>query len=997
MVDHAPILTTGAKAFTAISDNRGVVLGDASGHAHIVARPETPPNPSCTIPFRRDPDFVNRGTLLDQIRERCSAPASRIALVGLGGVGKSQLAIEHCYRTVVASPDTWVFWVHASNTARVEQSFRDIADRVKLAGRNDPQADLFKLVHNWLRNERNRKWLLVLDNADGAAALSRPLNRDQSAQPTKDSAPQWHLSKYLPPSSYGSVLVTSRTKSVALQLVESCDIIPVEPMHDASAQELLHRKLGGEIEKDGIAELAAALEFMPLALVQAAAYIHQRAPRCSVRQYLDEFRRSDTRKTALLDQEAGHLRRDEEAKNSIIVTWQISFNHIRSTRQSAADLLSLMSFFNRQGIHKALLCHQDNIGNKCDDGDNNNNNNNNIEGNDPDDNAQEVKDRLEDDILTLRDYSFISITRDTDTFDMHRLVQLATQKWLEGQGKAERWKAAFITNLCRAFPIGEYENWERCRELFPHAKLAVMQQPESEGARKEWAKLLYKAAWYAWRQGRGNEAEEMSGLSVAVRTKLLGKEHEETLSSMAMVGLARKLKGRWKEAEQLEVQVMKARARTLGERHPSTVTSMANLASTYWNQGRWKEAEQLEVQVIETRKKELGEKHPDTLTSMTNLASTYRNQGRWKEAEQLGVQVGRWKEAEQLGVQVVETRKKELGEKHPDTLTGMANLASTYRNQGRWKEAERLEVQVVETRKKELGEKHPDTLTSMANLASTYSNQGRWKEAEQLEVQVMDASAKELGEKHPSTLTSMANLASTYSNQGRWREAEQLEVQVLEASAKELGEKHPDTLTSMANLATTYRNQGRWKEAEKLGVQVMETRKKELGEKHPSTLTSMASLASTYRNQGRWKEAEQLGVRVVETRKKELGEKHPDTLTGMANLASTYWNQGRWKEAEQLEVQVMEANAKELGERHPDTLTSMANLAFTKKSQGRDINAAKLMEDCCRLQREVLGSKHPNTLSSIETLRKWRQEKESAVTGTGSFRSWRNAFQRLRK
>src|ERR1700722_9647439 len=98
------------------------------------------------------------------------------------------------------------------------------------------------------------------------------------------------------------------------------------------------------------------------------------------------------------------------------------------------------------------------------------------------------------------------------------------------------------------------------------------------------------------------------------------------------------------------------------------------------------------------------------------------------------VDSGRWKEAEKLYVLVMETRKRVLGEEHPDTLMSMDHLASTYRTQGRWKEAEVLEVSVMETKMRVLGEEHPDTLTSMGNLASTYWNQGRWKEAEVLQV-----------------------------------------------------------------------------------------------------------------------------------------------------------------------------------------------------------------------------------------------------------------------
>ena len=361
-------------------------------------------------------------------------------------------------------------------------------------------------------------------------------------------------------------------------------------------------------------------------------------------------------------------------------------------------------------------------------------------------------------------------------------------------------------------------------------------------------------------------------------------------------------------------------------RHNSLLgTSMAynderytNYGLVFYEAGYWNEAEQLQIRVSETRKRVLGEEHPDTLISMGNLMSTYWSQGRWKEAEQ-------------LGVQVLETRKRVLGEEHPHTLASMGNLALTYSNQGRWKEAEQLEVQVSKTRKRVLGEEHPHTLTSMGNLALMYINQGRWKEAEQLKIQVLKTKKRVLGEEHPDTLTSMGNLASTYLNQGRLKEAEQLGVQISEMKKRVLGEEHPDTLTSMGNLALTYLNQGRLKEAEQLGVQVSETRKRVLGEEHPDTLASMGNLASTYSNQGRWKEAEQLQVQVLETRKRALGEEHPHTLTSMGNLASTYSNQGRWKEAEQLQVQVLETRKKVLGEEHPHTLTSVTNLNYILK------------------------------------------------------------------
>jgi tetratricopeptide (TPR) repeat protein len=638
-----------------------------------------------------------------------------------------------------------VFWVHASNAARLEQGYRDIADQVMLAGRNDPQADVFKLVSNWLRNEHNGKWLLVLDNADDATVLSPPLS-------SRNDASLHRLSTSLPPSKYGSVLVTSRTKHAASQLVEESDIISIEPMHNAAAQTLLHKKLGDEVNKDGITELAVALEFMPLALVQAAAYIRQRAPRCLVRQYLEDFHKSDIEKTSLLNQEAGRLRRDYEAKNSVITTWQISFDHIRQIRPSATDLLSLMSFFDRQGIPQFLLNKPRSLAltlskliqkpstvlgilkssrrNK-------------------DASKEDNASAFKHDILTLTNYSFVTVSKDGATFEMHALVQLATRRWLKLHGYLEIWKRQYIKNLYTVFPDPNHENWKACRTLFPHVKSAEAHKPTAKHSLQRWVSMLFKAATYAEDIGEYAEAERMYTSVIRVEREMLGAEHPDTLISMNNLASTYWSQGRWKEAEELEVQVIETRKRVLGPEHPNTLTSINNLASTYWNQGRLKEAEELEVQVMEVRKRVLGLEHPDTLTSMNNLASTYWNQGRLKEAEE-------------LEVQAIETRKRVLGLEHPNTLTSMNNLALTYWNQGRWKEAEELGVQVIETRKRVLGPEHPNTLTSINNLASTYRNQGRLKEAEELEVQVMEARKRVLGLEHPDTLTSMSNLALTY-------------------------------------------------------------------------------------------------------------------------------------------------------------------------------------------------------------------------------------------
>ncbi|KAK3690585.1 hypothetical protein B0T22DRAFT_491771 [Podospora appendiculata] len=983
------------------SGNQGLQVGHNYGsiNTEFHLPLETPPQPFATIPFSRDLDFVNRGDILDQIDERCSKPAARVALVGLGGVGKSQLAIEFAHRIDAEQPDTWVFWVHAGTQARVEEGFRTIADAIKLPGRNQAKANIPQLVYHWLSNERNGRWIMILDSAD-----DRDIFYDPTSGDARNGRP---FATYLPQSRNGSIIITTRNQDLASWLTgHRQNIIEVGPMARTDALTLLEKKLGSLADTDMADDLVQALDFVPLAISQAAAYIQARAPRSSPEKYLAEFRESECKKGRLLEYDGGDLRRDGGASNAILTTWQISFDYIRSKQPSAADLLSLMSFFDRQGIPGWVL-NIPRISKEAMQGRSQNkdstlelDDSSSATDDDTDDGTDDdIDSGFEDDVAMLRDYCLITTNEVGDEFEMHGLVQLSTRRWLEAFGREEVFKKQYIERLTASFPTGQYENWATCRSLFAHVQVAFGYQP-SEDTLEIWATLLHNGGWYAWSQGVYEVAQQMLGKARKVRKRRLGKDDMATLASTSIFAMVLSNQGRWEEAKKLFVQVMETRKTKLGADHPSTLTSMANLASTFCNQGRWEEAEKLEVQVMETRKTKLGADHPSTMTSMANLASTYRNQGRWEEAEKLEVQVmetrktklgadhpstltsmanlastfwnqGRWEEAEKLFVQVMETRKTKLGADHPSTLTSMANLASTYRNQGRWEEAEKLEVQVMETRKTKLGADHPDTLTSMANLASTFWNQGRWEEAEKLFVQVMETSKTKLGADHPSTLTSMANLASTYRNQGRWKKAEKLDVQVMETSKTKLGADHPDTLTSMANLASTFWNQGRWEEAEKLDVQVMESRKTKLGADHPDTLTSMANLASTYRNQGRWEEAEKLFVQVMETRKTKLGADHPSTLTSMANLASTFWNQGRWEEAEKLFVQVMETSKTKLGADHPDTLLSMNNLAFTWKDHGRHSDAIALMEECSQARQRVLGAGHPDTLSSLAAIAEW--------------------------
>ncbi|KAI1408969.1 P-loop containing nucleoside triphosphate hydrolase protein [Hypoxylon sp. FL1857] len=457
--------------------NYGFQVGQSSGSIradfHLPPeRPETPPKPTSTVPFCRDANFVKREDLLQRIRQACSKPASRAALVGLGGVGKSQLAIEYAYRVKdsasMQKQDIWLFWVHASTKARVQESFKSIADVLKLSARHQPGADILRLVERWLSNEHNGKWFMVLDSADDLNVFYNARNSGQTDSFEDEKRP---LYTYLPQSANGSILITTRNSELALRLTGTHQsVIEVGPMDPSDALTLLATRCEDGRDLDAGLELVKELSFIPLAISQAGAYIQERWPRISVAKYLDEFRKTDGNKSSLLDFDASDLRRDRSASNSIITTCQITFDHIRFERRSAVDLLSLMSFFDCRGIPDDLLrpVWLDGPGSE---GYTYSEYRTDSENADP---HYDLGPEFENDVRTLRNYSLIKTNETGNTFEMHALVQRSMRKWLVAHGETELFEQSFLSRMVKKFPRGrKFENWETCQRLFAHVEIAL--------------------------------------------------------------------------------------------------------------------------------------------------------------------------------------------------------------------------------------------------------------------------------------------------------------------------------------------------------------------------------------------------------------------------------------------------------------------------------------------------------------------------------------------
>lgn len=376
----------------------------------------------------------------------------------------------------------------------------------------------------------------------------------------------------------------------------------------------------------------------------------------------------------------GDSRRDGRASNSIIATWHISFKYIQTKTPNAARLLSLMSLFDRQGIPESLL-----HGSYLEHGDG---------GAD-----------FDDDMDVLTSFSLVEMSEDGSEFKMHRLVQFSTKKWLELNCQLEKWKKTYVLLMDKNYPVGRYESWSVCQKLFPHAEVVVNSQPEDKEARKAWASLIHKSAWYALEMKQYSKSYDMYYVALQARETIFGLEHRDTLNSLNRLGVAVGFLGRYNEAEIMLKNGLQRSSRVLGEGHRTTLRIMADLSWTCRKQGKWNDAEELLMQVLEMNRTKRGADHIQTLLGMGDLASVYYDQGRWKDAEE-------------LLMQVIEMSKAKFGADHPLTLTSMHNIACIFRTQGKIDKAISSMQDCYAIYVKVLGPKHPDAVLAHERLAS---------------------------------------------------------------------------------------------------------------------------------------------------------------------------------------------------------------------------------------------------------------------------------------
>ncbi|KAJ5918235.1 FabD/lysophospholipase-like protein [Penicillium verhagenii] len=881
------------------------------------------------VQFERNTRFTGRENLLIDLTQRLrqkSDATRKIAVEGLGGVAKTQLVLElaHSMRDECA-----VCWIPVSSLANLQTAYHKVARSFRLSVCEESGVDVLELVQTYLSNESIGPWLLILDNADDIELWTSPLSPEAGSK--------W-LIDYMPQGRLGTIIWTTRDRKVATRVTQE-NVVTVPQMDESMASDLMRKCLIdpiGDEEQSALLRLLQKLSYLPLAIVQAAAYINStHATQGSLREYEELLSKQDDQVIERLSQDFGDHGRYSGTDNAVAKTWLISFEQIRRRSPLAIQYMGLMACVDPKDIPRSLL--------------------------QPSESSSSHQQR---DALGILDaFSFITEHKGGLAFDMHRLVHLATRQWLRMNGElpaCHRQAVVRLNELLSDIDRGNRIHW---RLYVAHAQQAVSGDDKDS---KEKADLATICGTCLEEDGRYREAEVMYHISLNFRERVLGPEHPDTLLSINHLGTTLDSQGKYKDAEVHCRRAAQEQERLLGPEHGHTLTSLRDLAEVLLHQGKYEEAEAMSQQVLESLGKVLEPNHPDILISMSSLGIVRFYQGKLKEAEI-------------LCRQVLQDQERVRGPKDLRTLINVNNLGSILGWQGKGKEAEALHQRALQDLEKILGPEHPTTLMSLGHLGRALFQQSKFKEAEVPYRQYFEVSNKVLGPEHPHTLNGANVLGSILTYQGRYKEAEAFYRQVLHDRERVLGPKHPETIISITDFGTCLSHQGKYQEAEAFHRRALQDFEKVLRPEHPNILGSLGNLGLALFYQGKFKEAEVPCRQHFEGLEKALGPEHPYTLTGATTLGFVLSRQGKYKEAEALYRQVLQDQERVLGPEHPSTVNSVNDFGFVLFHQGKYREAEPIYQRVFERSERVLGSDHQETLTSIRYLQHLRSLNDSSA------------------
>ncbi|MGV9364915.1 FxSxx-COOH system tetratricopeptide repeat protein [Amycolatopsis sp. NPDC003731] len=812
----------------------------------------------------KNPNFTGRHELLDQLSQRLGAGTTAVlpaALHGMGGIGKTQMAVEYIYRHLQDYDVVW--WIQATRATQIRTSLTELAQHLRLPGAEE-SITAVPAVREALRLGRPyRRWLLVFDSAEDPEMV-RP---------------------FFPVDGPGQILVTSRNPSWA-GIARPLEVAVFR--REESRKLLTMRRLAlSEEDADRIAE---KLGDLPLGIDQAAAWLAETG--MPAVEYLRLF---DEKVNEILDTSS-----PTDYELSVAAAWNVSFDQLSSSNPAAHQLLQVCAFFAPEPISRSLFTGVRGISVS------------------PElDSALRDPMRLGRAVRDINRYGLAKIDHRSDTLLLHRLVQLVLRNRMSEQHRREMRHGAHLL-LARLDPNdpASSRQWPRYQEILPHIYdaellectdlwvrqlvLNLMRFLYSWGDHQGALTLAERAveAWqrdrkereargeepleevpalemeaserlgfYLWTVGHYSEAAEVSRRTLDWYRETRGPNSEEALNAQRTFAMILKARGEFAEAREFNQDVYTKSRGLFGEDDPTTISAGHDLVVALLLVGDYRAARDLAEEIYARSVEVFGYDNVGPIATQVLLVLARRELGDYpwarieqeriaERAEQMygGDSVGTLRRryfqsvacrkdgdheaALALSGDALERFRTRYGNDHPNAMACALGHSIDLRHARMLTEAKKRGEEVFNLYRQNLGENHPHTLSAALDLGVTLRLGGDPAAARVLDERALEQFRAALGEDHPHTIVCAIDVASDWAALDRVEEAAELDAELLERSRRVLGADHPTTLAVQLNRVLDLIALGREVEAGELYEDVMTRYRLVLGETHPGTIAA---------------------------------------------------------------------------------------------------------------------------------------------------------------
>ena len=804
----------------------------------------------------RNPNFTGREEPLKSLGQQLAAggPTAVLpsALYGMGGIGKTQMAVEYVYRHVRDYDLVW--WVQASDASLIRSDLAELARALQLPGSGEINTAVPVVREALRRGQPVRRWLLVFDAADSMDTVR----------------------EFFPNNGPGHILITSRNPD----WVSVAQPLEIATFTRPESIQLLSRRgpaIETDEEKQDANRLAEVLGDLPLAIEQAAAW------RAETGMPVQEYLR-------LFDEKVAEIKPETAPTGyelSVAAAWTVSFEELGKHNPAANQLLQVCAFFSPEPISRHLFngVGRISIAPELD---------------------RALRDPLELSraIRAIGRYGLAKIDHRKETLQLHRLVQLVLRNRMTPQFQADMRHGAhlLLMNVDPNDPLSSSQR-QRYQEVLPHANASRLVECEdvlgrhlvinlmaflyrwgdhtaaiqmAEDALRKWQKSLGerdrqtldvagRLGYYYWVTGRYAEAKALNSDTLAIRREVDGENAEETVTAQLAVVADRRAAGEFAAASDLSAEVYQKTRALFGDDDPVTLTAARiyciclRLVGEYWK------AADLDKATFDQLTEVRGQEHPETLSTLAGWILDRRETGDY---------IWAWEQQEKLAL----LAKQIHGEDKADTLRRFAYLAVARRKAGRHRDALSLSTEVLERFRRRYGLDNFNAMACALGRSIDLRHDGDLRSAKELGEEIFQRYERNMGPVHPYTVCANVDIAVTLRLLGDVGEARRRNEESLVLLRTKLGNDHVHAIVCAINLASDRAALGETDAAVELGVETLERAERVLGLDHPTTLAASLNLVLDLRAMDRGTEAASRYSDLLGRYSRVLGEQHPATL-----------------------------------------------------------------------------------------------------------------------